>query len=119
MGQLTIALFHEDGEQQAALVDELIESPAVGEVLLLRHSVEDYATARLRTRWVQADSMSSGAGVNKILQEAKHEYLLFILPGQPVRLGARACERLLQVAEDSGSGLVYSDFKEESAGAIS
>lgn len=112
MSSITIALFYEEGEWQAAFVDELVECPAVGEILLLRDAAEDYSTAKLRTRWVQADSPLSGAGISRILAETKSDYLLLVLPGQRLELGARALERLLQVARDSGAGLVYADFRD-------
>jgi hypothetical protein len=118
MGQITIALQYEDGERQAALVDELVENPAVGEILLLRDAAEDYSTAKLRTRWLQADSLLSGAGINTLVKETKHEFLLLMLPGQAVRLGPRAIARMVQTVEDTGAGLVYSDFKDEADGEL-
>ncbi|HNG29871.1 MAG TPA: glycosyltransferase family 2 protein, partial [Blastocatellia bacterium] len=46
-------------------------------------------------------------------------YLLLILPGGAVELGARAAERFLQVAEDSGAGWLYSDFRRRDGEDIS
>ncbi len=119
MSQITVALLFEESEQQAALVDELVASPAVAEVLLLKGAEQDYATSKLKTRWLAADSLLSGASVSKILSETKSPYLLFVLPGQAVELGYRAVERLAQVAEDSRAGLVYSDFRDQTDEAIS
>jgi hypothetical protein len=116
MSKITAALMYEEGEQQAVLVEDLLHSTAVAEVLLLNHREPNYATARLKTRWLNLDSLVGG-GILQVLEATLTDYLLLILPGQAVRLGARAVERLLQTAEDSGAGFIYSDFKDESNGA--
>lgn len=108
---------HEEGEQQAALIDDLLKSSVVAEVLVLNNQEHNYGTTRLEMRWLHLDSLLS-ADLAQVLDATATEYLLLILPGQSVRLGARALERFLQTAEDSGAGLVYSDFKEEENGNV-
>ncbi len=61
---------------------------------------------------IKTESVISGAGVNALLADWKSDYLLLILPGGQVELGARALDRLVQVADDSGAGLLYSDFRQ-------
>src|SRR5258706_14208023 len=112
MSKITAALMYEEGEQQAILVEELLHSSVVGEVLLLNNQEQNYATARLKTRWLNLDSLI-GASITQVLNATLTDYLMLILPGQAVRLGSRAVERFLQTAEDSCAGLVYSDFRDE------
>ncbi|MBL8188565.1 MAG: glycosyltransferase family 2 protein, partial [Acidobacteria bacterium] len=45
-------------------------------------------------------------------------YLLLVLPGGNVELGARAIERFLQVAEDTGAGWLYSDFRQRNGDEV-
>ena len=59
-----------------------------------------------------------GSGITRTLHEAMGDYLLLIMPGERVKLAPRAIERLLEAAEDSGAGLVYSDFKDEVDGEL-
>lgn len=61
---------------------------------------------------INVDSVFSGTGVCDLLTAWKSDYLLLILPGGKVELGARALERFVQAADDSGVGLLYSDFRE-------
>ena len=70
------------------------------------------AIAQSKTRLVSTD-FSSGHTLNQILKELTADYVLFCLPGEAIQLGHRAIERLLSVAESSGAGLVYSDFRDE------
>jgi hypothetical protein len=111
MSKITIALIYEKGAQQSSLVDELLHCPVVEEVLLLNNKEQNYQTSQLKSRWLHLDSFN--ANIAQVLRATSTEYLLLILPGQSVRLGARAVERFLQTAEDSGAALVYSDFKDE------
>src|SRR5437773_2083338 len=70
---------------------------------------------------IKLDSFFSGSSVNALLEVWKTDYLLLVLPGGPgdlVEFGARALERFIQVAEDSGAGLIYSDFRERNGNEI-
>lgn len=53
-----------------------------------------------------------GAAINDLLAATQAEYLLLTLAGSAITLGARTIERLVQVADDTGAALVYSDFRE-------
>ncbi|MBI3649823.1 MAG: glycosyltransferase family 2 protein [Acidobacteria bacterium] len=117
MAKITAALIYEEGESQAALVEDLLQSSAVAEVLLLTTKEPNYQTSRLKTRWLQLDSFL-GAGIAPLISATTTDYLLLILPGQAVRLGARAIERFLQTAEDTGAALVYADFKDQANDAL-
>lgn len=68
---------------------------------------------------IKVDSIFSGAAVRALLETWKTDYLLLVLPGGAVELGARALERFLQVAEDSGAGWLYSDFRQRNGDEVS
>ncbi len=68
---------------------------------------------------INPNSPFSGASVRTLLANWKTDYLLLILPGSAVELGARAAERFLQVADDSGAGWLYSDFRQRDGNEIS
>ncbi|MEW6209508.1 MAG: glycosyltransferase family 2 protein [Acidobacteriota bacterium] len=55
----------------------------------------------------------SGAGLNRLIEETRTDYLLLALPGGKVEIGPRAIERFLFVARDSQAAWVYSDFKDD------
>jgi hypothetical protein len=64
------------------------------------------------------DSVFSGAGIKALLADWKTDFLLLVLPGDKVELGARAVERFVQIAEDTGAGLLYSDFRQRSGDEV-
>src|SRR2546426_2781179 len=122
MPTLTAALAFTNDPQSTALAEALAVSPSVKQLLLINR--EDAAPANLSARVqrkahaVQSDFFS-GAGINKMLDGATTDYILFVLPGEHVEPGQRAIERVVSVAEDFGAGLVYSDFKDDLSGTIS
>jgi hypothetical protein len=67
---------------------------------------------------ITVDSTFSGLKLRALLEAWKTDYLLLILPGGKVELGARAIERFLQVAEDTGAGLIYSDFRQRNGDEV-
>ena len=67
---------------------------------------------------IDFDPVFSGAGIRALLNGWKTDYLLLVLPGGNLELGARALERFVQVADDSGAGLLYSDFRQRNGDEI-
>ena len=61
----------------------------------------------------------SGTMIRRLLIEWASEYLLLQLPGGHIQLGARAAERFLQVAADTGAGWLYSDFRQQQGDEVS
>lgn len=67
---------------------------------------------------IKTDSIFSGVGARALLETWKTDYLLLVLPGGKVELGARALERFVQVADDTGAGLLYSDFRQRNGDEV-
>jgi hypothetical protein len=98
-------------------LSSLLEDPLVEEVLLCASSPFE-ATAR-GTRLLKSESLYSSSIIRSVIDEARTDYLLFVLPGETLRWNARAFERLMRAARDSGAGLLYSDHRDEENGNIS
>src|SRR5262249_9610286 len=64
------------------------------------------------------DAFFSGPAINSLIEAWRTDYLLLILPGGRVDLGARALERFVQVADDAGASFVYSDFRQQNGAAV-
>jgi len=116
MPTLTAVLMYEEGRQSGALAESLAASPAVTRLVLIgREAAEPTglsALAQSKVRVAQSDFLS-GTGTNQLLDGTTTDYLLLCLPGDQPELGQRAIERLLSTAEESGAGLIYSDFRDE------
>jgi hypothetical protein len=67
---------------------------------------------------LEYDPVFSTSSTRRLLEDWKTEYLLLQLPGPQLVPGERSHQRLHQIAVDSGAGVLYSDFREESAGVI-
>ncbi len=67
---------------------------------------------------VNVDAFFSGPAINTLIEAWRTDYLLLILPGGRVELGARAPERFVQVADDAGAAFVYSDFRQQSGAEV-
>jgi hypothetical protein len=119
MPALTAVLSCDGRSGSLALAESLAASAAVTRLVLIcaksaEQSVEQTGLstlARSKAHVVQGDFFS-GVGVNQLLDEETTDYLLFVLPDGQLEIGQRAIERLLSAAEDSGAGLVYSDFRD-------
>ena len=121
MPTLTAVLMYEEGRESGALAESLAASPAVTRLVLIgRQAAEPNGLSTLaqsKVRVAQSDFLS-GAGINQILDGATTDYLLLCLSGDQPELGQRAIERFLSTAEESGAGLIYSDFRDELGGQI-
>lgn len=63
---------------------------------------------------IEAKTFLSGSAIGAIIERAgaDADYVLLCLPGGEVDPGPRMLDRMLQVAQDTGAGIVYSDFRE-------
>jgi Glycosyltransferases, probably involved in cell wall biogenesis len=118
MPKITAALMFEDDAQTLSLIDSLSASDLVAQILLITREQNTLVQAKAKTRIVQSD-LFSGRAVAELLDTITTDYLLLMLPGEQVKLGSRAIERFLAVAEDSDAGLVYSDFKDDFGTGVS
>jgi glycosyltransferase involved in cell wall biosynthesis len=66
----------------------------------------------------KAGGFYSGALIKDLLDAWENDYLLLTLPGGEIEFGAQALERFVQVADDTGAGLIYSDFREKNADEV-
>lgn len=95
------------------LLSALARHPLVSQIIVLGDAAPGVNNEKLQL--LAADSPASGAAVQQVLDACRADYLLWVLPGSHIALGARTLERFAQVAEDSGAGWLYSDFRELSA----
>ncbi len=107
-------------ESSRGLLEALAASPIVSELLFVNNKASDLKLSPAQTRkarFIESDFFS-GATIAHLLDAVKTDYMMLVLPGEEIDLGARALERILQVAEASGAGLIYSDFKDDIGGAL-
>jgi len=91
-----------------------IDSPLVQNVFVV-HSGE------MRERFpkvepVAAKFLRSASALNEIFRKNVSEYLLFVEQPEQLQFGQRALERMVDVAEQTGAGMVYADYWEVKKG---
>ena len=111
MKKLTIAASFAGEEEIDYAAPSWMGHPLVDCVLWL--SRREALNAPKGVEAIVTDAFFSGAAVRELMKRWRSDYLLLILPGGRVDLGARTLERLSQAAEDSGAGMVFSDFREK------
>ena len=122
--RLTIAIPYTEDEQFETLARQLAAHQLVEEILCLHHNTPPSPPTSLprNVKAVKADAFFSGAAINSLIesfiQSGLTDYLLLILPGGRVELGARAPERFVQVANDAGAAFVYSDFRQQNGADV-
>lgn len=124
MAPLTIALVPPEHIKTAReLIETLAAHPSVCR-LIVSGSNPDLVSERSRTKaeFTELD-FRSGVGMARLLESVATEYLMTISPGEVIRFSGTpgngdGLERLLAVAQDSGAGLVYSDFRDEADASI-
>jgi hypothetical protein len=120
MNRLTVAIHYTEDKQFETLARQLIAHQLVEEVLCLRQSAPLSLPPSLLkdVKTVNVDAFFSGPAINSLIEAWRTDYLLLILPGGRVELGARAPERFVQVADDVGAAFVYSDFRQQSGAEV-
>ncbi|MGH9752215.1 MAG: hypothetical protein ACREA2_05475, partial [Blastocatellia bacterium] len=119
MNRLTIAIPYTEDKQFETLARQLIAHPLVEEILCLHQNAPPSLPKGLRA--INVDAFFSGPAINSLIEAWRPKeanYLLLILPGGRVELGARALERFVQVADDAGAAFVYSDFRQQNGAEI-
>ncbi|HSV77338.1 MAG TPA: glycosyltransferase family 2 protein [Bacteroidales bacterium] len=96
---------------------ELLNQPLVETVMVLGND----ATASLPkgVTFVDVDSLQSTRGMKAIAGLCQTPYTLIYTKTLPLRLGAFALERLLQVATGTKAGMVYTDHYQVKDGVLS
>jgi glycosyltransferase involved in cell wall biosynthesis len=120
MNRLTVAIPYTEDKQFETLARQLTAHPLVEEVLCLHQNAPSSLPPSLSedVTAVNVDAFFSGPAINSLIEAWRSDYLALILPGGQVEFGARAPERLVQVADDSGAALVYSDFRQQNGAEV-
>lgn len=141
MRTLTLAFVYENLTAFRQQLDLLPRSPSVTDLILFhRDEVSDEEraamthfvrremladrTERGRTasehplRLIRCEEFFSAEAVNRLLEMWTSDYLLFLLGRGLVEVSDRSLERFLDVADDTGAGIVYADFLQHEGGQL-
>lgn len=90
-------------------INTLKDSVLVEKIYVLKSGLNDFEQIADDIEILDALRFSSTKTIKMIAEKATTEYILFYTKSLALQPGPWAIERLIQAAEDTGAGLVYSD----------
>lgn len=91
-------------------VSELRKSPLIKDIYLL--GLGDVEKPLDGCKLLKVEDLYSSSTINRIKETADTPYTLLVIQDNPLEFGQYGIERFQLVAEDTGAGLVYSDYYE-------
>jgi len=115
--QITCFIKADDAEQVRLTVENLSVSPLINTIFLLVTNPDFPAIEGCEP--VVIDSLTSTKTIQKAASLASTDFTLIYTKNTVLELGQYALERMLRIAKDTNSGLVYSDYYQMSGGVRS
>jgi hypothetical protein len=97
-------------------VQELRKSEHVAKIYLTGSDRQLFAVEG--AEWLNTGSLTSGATIKTISLMSQTDYTLIYTRHSPLKMSQYALERFIGVADDTGSGLVYSNYMAVKAGEV-
>lgn len=104
-------------KETKATVQELRSSELVARIFITGAEKAQFDVEG--AEWLNSGSLTSGDTIQTIAIQSHTEYTLIYTRHSPLKLGQYALERFIKVAEDTGSGMVYSNYLAVKAGVLS
>lgn len=105
---LTVILQYSPKSQFEIAINHFIASPLIEKIFIVHNG--DYEGTHLKCEAVKTDSFTSGKMLSRIIGKTKTKYLVFILQVQDIIISQSNLERMISIAEQTGAGMVYSDY---------
>lgn len=99
-----------------ATIEEFRKSPVCGTICLIQ--LDSSLPAIADVQCIHADNLFCARAMRKIAERATGEYFLFVKQDTQLSLGQFALERFVSVADNTGAGMVYSDYYEIKEGQM-
>jgi hypothetical protein len=99
-------------------ISELFSNPLVASVFILGNEEPEFELPA-GAKFEKVPSLQSTTAIKKIASLSNTPYTLIYTKQLPLRLGYFALERFVQVADNTGAGLVYSDHYQVKEGKLS
>ena len=88
---------------------ELEKNPLVDKIYLMGELPDSEMKISEKTSFADVPSLRSTEGIQSIANLSKTQYTVIYTKTLPLKLGAFALERMVQVADNTGAGMIYAD----------
>lgn len=110
MSVISVALPFSTQPHFESTLRQFIDSPLVEKIFVI-HSGQ-YSGRHDKCEGFLSHTLTAGTTLNTILRRITSDYFLFITQSQEIQLGQAALERFVGIAQQTSSGMCYSDFFE-------
>ncbi|MDR0753834.1 MAG: glycosyltransferase [Prevotellaceae bacterium] len=100
-----------ENEDFATTVNQLLSTDMVEKIFLM--STEKPNNIPENCEWIECKNFFSTSAVKSVGDNANTPYCLIYIKTSPLQLGAYALERFVNLIDDTGAGMVYSDYYEK------
>ncbi|MFN3554934.1 MAG: glycosyltransferase family 2 protein [Bacteroidales bacterium] len=118
MTKITCFLPAGEAADLQATLNELAQNPLIAEIFVTGTEQPTGLTMPAKACFSEIESLLSTKGVKKISELSKTPFTLIYTKNLPLQLGYFALERMLQVAEYTGVGMVYADHYQMKEGKL-
>lgn len=108
MKKIDAFILYSEPDKALKTVTELQKSDFINKIYLL--TPEDVKETIKGCINIEIDTFQSSNTIKKIAEKTKADYTIIYNKPTPLKLGYFALERMMQIAEDSSAGMVYSDY---------
>jgi Glycosyl transferase family 2 len=108
MNKLTVAMplsLHSGFEKTLRL---FLQSPLIDEVFILHEGAFKLPWPKCKV--IRASSLSSGRVLNNLIERVRTDFLMMIVEPEEMEIPPGTLDRLIEVAETTDSGMIYSDY---------
>jgi hypothetical protein len=102
-----------------ATINELAQVALVKEIFIIGKKQLDGLELPKKACLSEIENLQTTAGIKKVAELSKTPYTLLYTKTLPLKLGAWALERMVQVADNTAAGMVYADHYEMKDGKLS
>jgi len=114
MKDMTVVLPYQGQPWFERVQQALLQSPLVRKIFVVHPG--GFKSTQSRCKSFEAHSISEGQLWNRLIGQVRTEYLLLIQDHAEIQWGPGALERLMDAAETTKAGMIYSDYCELQAG---
>ncbi|MFO7874646.1 MAG: glycosyltransferase family A protein [Bacteroidales bacterium] len=99
-----------DAEDLKSVIPEVEKNPLIDHIYIMGQQAGNESIASSeKVSFTEAPSMRTTSGIQSIAKLSRTKYALIYTKTLPLQFGAFALERMIQVAENTGAGMLYAD----------
>ena len=117
MNKVTAVLQFHSQSNRERVIQPLIQSPLIERVIIMYD--DTFASPFPKCEGIKSPSLTYGKVLNNLIKKIRTDFLLILTRAQEIDIPRGTLERLVDVAEATDAGIVYSDYLENVNGHIS